>query len=210
MPRFCYCSEILPEKAAVIRAHWKKKKDDDPAFWQSMKMNGFECFLQDNLFIYCVEGEDLSYIFKGLRDNNVFGKGYALVETEPKSECLLDITLEKPSSFIKRAFAFPLLPNKEEAHRKFRKEAMGSKKERHEASLRAFGVFKMTTWLQHTKDKKYIVVYTERHINTPQTSCERLSQGKNCSEWKEISAELMDHTGLKLEELSPEVEWLTL
>lgn len=226
MARFCYCSEVLPGKAEAIVAHWdKKKKEDDRAFWQNMKMRGFECFLQGNVLVHCLEGDDLSLIFKGLRDSiasgvptaiglqsfykEVLGKDYAKPEIEPKIECLLDISLPRPDAYIKRAFVFPLLPEKEATHRAFRKEAMGAKKGRHEASMKAFGVYRMTSWIQHGPGKKYIVVYTEREQNTPDNPVDRLAKGKNSQDWQEIAQELVDHSGLSFDELSPQVLWLT-
>jgi hypothetical protein len=75
--------------------------------------------------------------------------------------------------------------------------------------MQAFGVSRLSTWLQTTPSHKYIVVYTERHADTPTTAPARLHQGQHSPEWQEIAASLMQHTGLTLGELSPDVEWLT-
>lgn len=53
-------------------------------------------------------------------------------------ETSLDISLPTSSSYIKRAFLYPLSPNKEEQHRHFGQEAMSNKKKRHETMMRAF------------------------------------------------------------------------
>ncbi len=234
MGRFCYCSSILPGKADQVREHWKNKpKNTDPQeeeqFWNHLGMTGFESWLQQtphgDFMIHCLEGKSLGQIFKGLREQiadgnqialslqsfylNVLGKDYALLDVEPKIELLSDIELPRPSSFMKRSFFFPLLPHKEAAHRRFRQEIMGRKRARHEAFMKAFGVSRLSTYLQSVGDTKYIVIYTENHINTPSKSLERLDAGKNSPEWQENSKELMDHTGLSYEELSPDVEWLT-
>jgi len=69
--------------------------------------------------------------------------------------------------------------------------------------MAAFGVYKLTSWLQTTPQGKYIVCYSEReHLN------EAASQGLNSPEWQEIAKELIDQTGLALKDLSPAVERL--
>lgn len=237
MGRFCYCSKVLQGKTELVREHWKTKKsnktvydqDVEENFWRHLKMTGFESWLQKtpkgDFIIHCLEGESLNQIFKGLREQiasgndialhlqsfyqSALGKDYSKTEVEPKIENLLDISLPRPSSYIKRGFFFPFLPHMEEEHRQFRHEAMGNKRLRHEASMKAFGVFRLSTWLQSTPDGKYIIVYTERHIGTPESATSRIAQGQNSAEWQEISAILMRHTGLNMEGLSPEVEWLT-
>ena len=122
---------------------------------------------------------------------------------------MVDISLSSSSNFIKRGFFYPLLPGKEKEHRQFRQEAMGQKRGRHEAMMHAFGVSHLSTWLQKVENYQYIVVYTERRADTPSTHGERLRQGEGFTEWQEISAILMSHTGLRLDELSPDTEWLT-
>lgn len=237
MGRWCYCSQVLPGKMDDIREHWKGKaaqqavysQEDEAEYWERLKMTGFESWLQStphgNFIIHCLEGESLSQIFRGLREQitarnpialkvrnfyfMVLGKDYTLPEVEPRIETLLDISLPTVTDCIKRAFIYPLLPHKEEEHRHFREEAMGEKKRRHEAMMRAFGVSHLSTWLQTTPQGKYIVVYTERHVNTPESSTSRLKQGEGSAEWREIASSLMSHTGLNLDELSPDVEWLT-
>jgi hypothetical protein len=98
---------------------------------------------------------------------------------------------------------------KEAEHRHFREQAMGEKRGRHETMMRAFGVSRLSTWLQTTSKGKFIVIYTERHINTPLSATDRLKQGEGSNEWREIASDLSNHTGLKVDELSPDVEWLT-
>lgn len=234
MGRFCYCSSILPGKADQVRDHWKNKRKsahphEEEQFWDHLGMTGFESWLQrtsyGDFMVHCLEGKSLGQIFKGLREQiadgnrvalglqnfylNVLGKDYALLDAEPQIELLSDIQLTPVYSLMKRAFFFPLLPHKEAAHRRFREEIAKEKRARHEASMKAFGVSRLSTYLQSVGDKKYIVVYTERRMNTPHQSLERLNAGRNSLEWQEISKELMDHTGLSYEELSPDVEWLT-
>ncbi len=142
MTRTCYCTKILPGKQETILQHWIGKKsttDEKEQFWRDLKMTGFECWIQpsSNLMIHCLEGESKENILKGLREQirkvhpiatglnayylEVLGMDYSLAETEPKVESLFDIELSPftPGS-IKRAFVYPLLPNKEEEHRKFR------------------------------------------------------------------------------------------
>jgi hypothetical protein len=71
MGRFCYCSPILPGKTEAIREHWKDKtepEEDGGSFWRHLKMTGFECWLQGDFMIHCLEGESLQQIFKGLRE----------------------------------------------------------------------------------------------------------------------------------------------
>lgn len=140
---------------------------------------------------------------------DALGKDYQNSEAEPHIQSLINISLPTSSTYIKRAFLYPLLPHKEADHLRFRKEAMGEKKARHEAMMRAFGVSDLSTWLQSTPFGKYIIVYTERHSGTPATSEARLHQGDGSMAWKEISAELMDHTGLGYSDLSPDVAWLS-
>ncbi len=83
---------------------------------------------------------------------------------------------------------------------------MGKNRVRHEASMRSFGVTRMSVWLQSSGQEKYIVFYQERK-SFPKTSVERLSNPS--PEWREISEILVDHTGLRYQDLSPEVTWLT-
>ena len=234
MGRFCYISKILPGKSELVREMWKNRTpNEEPAihteFWNALGMTGFDSWLQEtaggDYMIHCVEGDSLQRIFKGLREliakgnsfalklqnfyHDVLGKNYALPESEPHIENMLDISLPSSEKIIKRGFFFPLLLHKEEAHRLFRKESMGEKKKRHEASMMAFGVSRLSTWLQSTPEGKYIVVYSERHVNTPKTSKARLDQSKGSSAWQEISSILCDHSGLTPDELSPDSEWLT-
>lgn len=237
MGRWCYCSKVLPGKTDLIREHWKNKaiqgdlynQEDEEKFWKHLGMTGFDCWLQatakGDFIIHCLEGVSLGQIFKGLREQiasgnpialklqnfylTVLGKDYILLKAEPSIEALLDISLPTSTDSIKRAFLYPLLPHKEEEHRHFRQQAMGEKRGRHEAMMRAFGVTRLTSWLQTISNEKCIIVYTERHINTPQNSTSRLKQGQDSPEWQEIACDLSNHTGLKMDELSPDVEWLT-
>jgi hypothetical protein len=238
MGRFCYCSKVLPGKSATVKLHWKNKeaskdtstKKNEALFWNHLKMTGFESWLQPtphgDFIIHCLEGESLEQIFKGLREQiasgnpiavnlrnfylDVLGKDYAQPESQPQIEHLLDISLpEKSAPLNKRGFIFPLLAHQEEAHRRFRKEAMGEKRGRHEASIKAFGVTLMSSWLQNIQGEKYIIVYTEGALRSPNISTVRLQPGESSPAWKEVSEALMSHTGLKAHELSPEVEWLT-
>ena len=154
------------------------------SFWTHLAMPGFESWLQPNpqgnFMIHCLEGDSLEKIFKGLREKiteknpialglqsfylNVFGKDYSLPEAKPRIECVQDTIVSSitPEKVLKKAFFFPLLKHKEKEHRQFRKEAMGEKRERHEASMRAFGVSRLTVWLQEDALGKNMIVYTER------------------------------------------------
>lgn len=234
MGRFCYISKILPGKTDLVREMWKNRPPNEEPnirqrFWDHLGMTGFESWLQQtpngDFLIHCLEGESFIQIFKNLRDQialgnsialklqhfyqNVLGKNYSLPEIEPRIERLLEISLPPSSNFLKRGFFYPLLPSKEEEHRQFRKEAMGKKRGRHEAMMQAFGVSHLSAWLQKVENQQYIVIYTERRADTPFTPKERLRQGEGSVEWQEISAILMSHTGLRLDELSPNTEWLT-
>lgn len=231
MQRFCYRSHLLPGKVQAIRDHWRKKpktaerQQQEIQFWQHLKMTGFNSWLQrtseGDFLIHCLEGESLPHIFKGLRETiaasdpvalglqrfylDVLGKDYALPEAEPHIELLMNISNPKVSvAPIKRGFFFPLLPHKEQEHRLFRKEAMGSLKSRHLASMEAFGVAHLSCYLQHTPQGKVIVMYSEAQENPAVTQ-----RGRNSNAWKEISAILSAHTGLAQEELTPDIEWLT-
>jgi hypothetical protein len=231
--RFCYCSQILPGKADSIRSHWankpETKNEQETAFWQVIEMTGFECWVQKtsqaDFLIHCLEGQSKEEIFDRLRQQiqlqnpvalylqafyqEVLGKDYGLPDSEPDVECLLDVvTGPTPENFVKKSFIFPLLPHKEAEHRESRRLANGEKKSRHIASLQPFDVYRLTSWLQTTAHGKYIVVYSERKAFNG-TVEERLKRGANSSAWNEISAELMDQTGLSLHELSPDVEWLS-
>lgn len=235
MGRFCYCSKILPGKTDLVYEHWKNMpinaytSEDNVKFWHHLSMTGFDSWLQPtskgDFMIHCLEGESLEKIFKGLRAQistgnplaiklknfyeNVLGKNYNDPSVEPHIELLQNISLPASFSTIKRAFCYPLLSHKEDEHRRFRTECMGAKRERQEAMMRSFGVSHLSTWLQHATEGKYIIVYTERKIETPLTSDARLAQGENTSAWHEIAEILMNHTGLKASELSPDVFWLT-
>jgi hypothetical protein len=235
MARYCYVSRVLPGKSDIIRSHWKNKcahpDPDGGPFWRSLSMTGFECWLQTtpkgDFMIHCLEGESLDSIFTGLRQGirsgvsfalklndyykDVFGKDYTKEEVYPKIDLMSDIALEGHSqpSLIRKGYVFPLLPHKLAEHKKFKQEVMGSKKSRHEASMKAFGVVRLTTWLQQMPDSHCVVVYSERHANL-NSPAERLAQGSNCPEWKEISAILQDHTGLSYNDLSPDIEQLSL
>jgi hypothetical protein len=237
MGRWCYCSKVLSGKTDQIRAHWKNKstqrdvynQENEDKFWKHLTMTGFDSWLQSttngDFIIHCLEGDSLGQIFKGLREQiaadnpialnlqnfylTVLGKDYRLPDVEPHIEGLLDISLSTSTDYIKRAFLYPLLPHKEEEHRHFRQQARGEKRGRHEAMMRTFGVSHLSTWLQATSHGKYIVVYTERHVNTPQSLTSRLKQGHDSAEWREVAAVLSSHTGLRIDELSPDVEWLT-
>jgi hypothetical protein len=235
MGRFCYCSNILEGKSETVRAHWKSKvgvekqaiNSAEMEFWKDLQMTGFECWMQSkgNLMIHCLEGTSLEGIFRKLREKinsgndiavklhafylDVLGKDYKDSRVEPRIECLLDIVIPATSTkMIKKGFVYPLLPHKEQAHRAFRKESMGSMRARHEASMKAFGVFRLTSWLQSTPNNKYIVCYSEREANLRDAE-EQLERGRSSAEWLSISQALMEQTGLKYADLSPEVEWLT-
>lgn len=234
MGRICYISKILPNKTEIVHNKWKHQTPrEEPNihtnFWNYIGMTGFESWLQQtaqgDFLIHCLEGDAPHRIFKSLREliaknnpfaiklqnfyQNVLGKDYISQDSEPQIESMLDIVLPTTEKIIKRGFFFPLLPEKEKAHRLFRKESMGEKRKRHESSMSAFGVSRLSTWLQSTSEGKYIVVYSERHILTPPSQKERLEQAHGSAAWHEISSILSDHTGLKLEELSPDSEWLT-
>jgi len=237
MGRWCYCSKVLPGKTNQIREHWKSKEiqqdvynqEDEERFWEHLRMTGFDSWLQStpngDFMLHCLEGDSLGQIFKGLREQietrnpialklqhfylTVLGKDYSLSDAAPSIEGLVDISLPSSTEYIKRAFLYPLLPRKEGEHRYFSQQAMGEKRGRHEAMMCAFGVSHLSTWLQTTSHGKYVVVYTERHINTPQNPNSRLEQGQDSAEWSEIASDLTSHTGLKMDELSPDVEWLT-
>jgi len=223
MGRFCYCSKVLPGKVDVIRNRKANKKthvEDEGPFWQALGMTGFASWLQGDHMIHCLEGESLEKVFTGLREQiqkgnkvaldlhafylDAFGKDYRSVEVEPKIECLLDLSVpNKPPASVKKGFFYPLLPHKEQDHRRFRLESSGKKKERHLASMAAFGVYKLTSWLQTTPQGKYIVCYSEReHLD------HAANKGLNSPEWQEIAKELIDQTGLSAKDLSPAVEWL--
>lgn len=85
---------------------------------------------------------------------------------------------------------------------------MSSQKARHEGSMAAFGVVRLTTWLQKTSKGNFVVVYSERHADEDSSEA-RLEKGKNSKEWKDISAILLDHTGLSYQQLSPQIEHLS-
>ena len=234
MGRFCYISKILPGKTGLVREMWKERVPNEESgihteFWNYLGMTGFDSWLQQNkqgdYMIYCLEGESLQKIFAGIRELiakgnscavklqsfylNVLGKDYASPDAEPHIESILDIALPATGKMIKRSFFYPLLLHKEAAHRQFRKDSMGEKKARHEASMSAFGVSRFSSWLQTAPEGKFIVSYSERHINTPTTPEARLNQGKGSAAWQEISLILCEHTGLEPEALSPDSEWLT-
>ena len=229
MGRYCYCSKVLPGKTATIKEHWQNKGDqtaevhaEEIAFFNAIKLTSFDSWIQPtaqgDFMIHCLEGPSLQEIFKGLREQiaiknpvalklhafylDVLGKDYSLLETEPKIELLMDLSL--PSARVhakcKWGHCYPLLTDKEQEHRQFRKEAMGTKKTRHEATMRAFGSTRLSVWLQHTPNGKYIIGYNEAGDK---------KQGQDSEGWKDISAILMDHTGLPFDQLSPTLEWLT-
>lgn len=231
MPRFCYCSKVLPGKADTIRDHWKHKTantKEDTQFWQEVQLTGFHAWLQPasqgDFMIHCLEGESLEGIFTNLRSlisqknsfamrlwsyyKDVLGRDYSEVSSQPTIECLLDVALPCNTPIVKKAFMYPLLPEKVEAHREFRSDASGPGKKRHEASMSAFGVSRLTMWLQTAPIGPYCIVYTERTPNPEQNPQKRLEAGST-PEWQEIAAILQDHTGLSYQELSPNVEWLT-
>lgn len=217
------------------------QQEKEDAYWQHLKMTGFESWLQStsegDVMIHCLEGENLHDVFKGLRElmtqgneialqlqefyKQVLGKDYSQPEVEPQIEQLLDISLPpcmivSPyySRCFKRGFIYPLLPHKEKEHRQHRQEAMTHKRERHEAAMRAYGVHRLTSWLQDTPQGKYIVIYTEKvgRYFTPEgdrIEVDRLAQGRLSPEWLEISHILADHTGLTMNELNPTIEWFT-
>jgi len=237
MPRFCYVSKILPGKSDTIRNHWKTKLEDNTAqkeaedadFWKELKMTGFESFLQPtpvgDFMIHCLEGESLEKIFEGLRKQitannkialnlanfyqNTLGKDYQKPEAEPEIEFLLDVHVPTNLPQVKKAFFYPILADKVEAHRQFRKDSNGEKKMRHEASMKAFNVSHLSVWLQKVGHEYYSVVYTERRPDSQCDAAKRLERGMNSPEWQEIAKTLQEHTGLSHNELSPNVEWLT-
>lgn len=207
-----------------MRDHWKQKpktaqrQQQEMLFWQHLKMTGFHSWLQQTLegdfLIHCLEGQSLSQIFKGLREAihasnpvalglqrfylDVLGKDYASPTAEPKIELLMDIAISTSlPAHVKRGFFFPLLPHKEQEHRRFRKETMGSEKQRHQTSMEAFGVSRLSCWLQNTPREKVLVMYSEAQ-ETPTS----LKRGRDSEAWKEISAILQDHTGLAQQQLN--------
>jgi hypothetical protein len=236
MGRYCYCSRVLPGKVDTVRGRRASKaankelfnEETEREFSKAVQMTRFESWLQTspygNFFIHCVEAESLKAVFEGIRGQiaagnkialnlhafylDVLGKDYRSPKAEPVMECVMDIALTPATpSMIKKGFVYPLLSHKEQDHRKFRKESMGPKKTRHETSLKAFGVSRLTNWIQETPEGKYIVVYTERSTNGE--ASELRERGRTSPEWQEIAKELVDHTGLPYEALNPEVEWLT-
>jgi hypothetical protein len=237
MGRFCYRSKILPGKSDFVREHWKKKqavkscemKKEEEEFWSKLQMTGFNCFLQStpqgDFMLHCLEGTSFELIFKELRDaiqkknpialglqkfyQDALGKDYSLPSSEPKIECIADLSQPQRSPTVaKKAFFFPLLKEKELEHCEFRKNSMGENRTKHEAAMRAFGVFRHIVWLQQDETGPFIVIDSDREFIYP-TVKERLSLGDNSPEWKEISSILIDHTGLSYQELSPYVELLT-
>ncbi len=231
MPRFCYCSKVLPGKAEAIRDHWKhkaKSSDEDGAFWEKVALTGFHAWLQPafqgDFMIHCLEGDSLESVFTNLRElilqknsfairlwsyyKEVLGRDYSELSSQPTIESLLDVALPCSTPIVKKAFIYPLLPEKVEAHRKFRMEASSARKSRHEASMSAFRVSRLSVWLQTAPIGPYCIVYTERAPNLEQSAEKRLEAGTT-PEWQEIAAILQEHTGLSYKELSPNVEWLT-
>ncbi len=224
MTRFCYCSKVLPGKADVIRECWKNPKkdtDEDAAFWQQLGLTGFDAWLQptrdSDFMIHSLEGKSLDTIFSQLQrliaeKNNaavklwsyykeVLGKDYSLPSAKPTLECLLDISLPSTTQVVKKAFMYPLLPEKVEEHRQFQKHTPSK-----ETFMRSFGLSRLTVWLQ--TGPYYSIVYTERKPNNEQDPLKRLAAGST-PEWEEMAALLQEHTGLSYRELSPNVEWLT-
>lgn len=231
--RICYCSTPFPEKIDALRAYFASKAvQNHPAvsnsafeFWNALQMVGFDCWLQprNNLLLHCLEGKSLRKVFEKLREqincgNNfaiqlhsfcldIFGEDYKDPLAEPQIECLLDITLPRTGAkIVKKCFAYPLLPHKEEEHRAFRRESMSKMKSRHEASMKAFGVAHLSSWLQNRSSGKFIICYSEHQTDPEQ----KLKLGNSSPEWMEIAKILMDQTGLNIEELTPEIEKLTM
>lgn len=188
MTFYCYCSKILPGKSDTVRNHWKAKaahksevkSAQEIDFWKALKMVHFESWLQPStdgdFMIHLLDGESLQLIFKGLREQiankqptaiklrdfylDVLGKDYSDPQVEPKIEKVMDISILSPSAkLVKQGFVYPLLSHKEQEHKKFREIAMGEKRSQNENMMRAFGVFRVATWIQHAGDKKFIVSY---------------------------------------------------
>lgn len=230
MNRYCYRSQLLPGKVQAVRDHWKKKVKtperlkQEIAFWQALKMTGFNSWLQKtpegDFLIHCLEGESLSQIFKGLREMiaagdpvalglqqfylDVLGKDYSMPSAEPNIELLMDLSVpNSAANIVKRGFFFPLLSHKEQEHRLFRQQTRNAP-QRHKASMEAFGVSRLSCWLQNTPQGKVLVMYSEAEENPALTK-----RGKDSKAWQEIAEILKDHTGLTQEQLTPDVEWLT-
>lgn len=227
MARFCYCSQVLPGKEEEIRAHWRDKVIDPPAeeaLWDATGMTDFHSWLQPQREGYCflhyLEAESFGKIFRGLREQiaagnscalklqsyyrDVLGKDYADSQTEPEVELLLDLSRPASSSdVLRRARCWPLLAHKEEEHRQFRKENMGSKRSIHEALMDAFGLTQLSSWIQTTPAGKWIILYVEGgEFPEPEAI-------PKTADYEHICSTLEDHTGLNREELFPKLEWLT-
>ena len=232
MARLCYCSEVLPKKSGAIRAHWDNKNEDEAAeidFWNRLHMSGFECWLQPgekrDYMIHCLEGDAPTEIFAGLRQliredhpvalklqryyRDVLGVDYAEAGAAPQVERVLDLEITDAPCVAKRGFVYPLLPAKVEEHRRFSSESNGSKRVRHEASLSAWGVRRLTKWIQKRGEEHLLVMYVEYDRAPAISSVERLRVNHSSAEWLEIADTLSDHTGLTHDQLSPDVEWLT-
>jgi hypothetical protein len=238
MTRYCYCSKVLPGKEDTVRNHWKNKgdswhEDEDSAgnrLWSATKQTDFQSWLQltdyGNFYLHYLDAASFQGIFQGLREQIVagnecalsvhsfykeaFGKDYLDPSTEPRIECLLDISLPTVDSpnLLRRAFCWPLLDDKEEAHRHFREECRGVKRVRHEASMSAFGVSQLSSWLQTTAEGKFIITYSES-LEPEKYYNQKAVLGIDSPEYQEISAILREHTGLSSEQLLPGIEWLT-
>lgn len=238
MPRYCYCSKILPGKNETVRAHWAARKaahldevyrEAEKKIWDDIQMVGFESWLQTtrhgDFMINCLEGNSLIGLFQGLTNQiaagnfiavdlhafylEVLGVDYRNPNLEPQLDCTLDIDFSSPDTpGTKRSFICPLLPNKEEEHRNFMADAMGSKRADPEAVMKTFGISRLTSWIQSTEEGKYVVTYAE-YENKLENRSKIKPKGENSPEWQSISRELMSHTGLSAEELIPNIEWLT-
>jgi hypothetical protein len=238
MPRYCYCSKILPGKNEIVRAHWAARKaahkdevyrEAEKKIWDDIQMVGFESWLQQtrqgDYMINCLEGNSLKGLFQGLTSQiaagnfiavglhafyiEVLGVDYLNANLEPQLDSTLDVSF--PSSDepgTKRSFICPLLPHKEEEHRNFMANAMSNKRVDLEAAMKTFGISRLTSWIQITEERKYVVTYAEYEKRLENRSKIK-PKGENSPEWQSISLELMSHTGLSAEELIPNIEWLT-
>jgi hypothetical protein len=231
--RHVYVSTVLPGMSCTIRERHRREKEQgaalEPAkaeFFRILGVTGWNCWLQHlpqgDFHVHCLEGEALPQILSRLRRlisedhplalelhdyyKKVLGKDYGDRRSEPQAELLVDLTIDESGPIeCVAGYCLPLLSGKTAAHRRATLELdleaiMGA--------LRPLGYGRFTKWLQRTPAGDFLTYYTELTIPFGRQRA-LMGEAAHCPKLSVGLANLKRDTGIEIENLHPDLEFLT-
>lgn len=236
MPRYVYASPILPGKSETVRKVYEEQRKrlldeefqrETQQFWNFIGLSGWNCWMQTlegkHYFIHALESDSLSRVFDSLvhlvRSRHpralwlrqfyleVLGKDYGLASSEPDIKQVLDVEFEGPENRVPRAFVYPLLSDRVEAHQEYCRACGSDQFEMLKESCLGFGVYHMTKYIQVRGNDTFVVIYQELNPDTAYRQAECADTMKENKSYSLVSQQLEMDTGMK-GPLIPEIEYL--